>query len=255
MTGTSTAGAEWKGGGEIRALRRIIKSVADDDEEAMPAQVGHNRPPTHMVTAFDTALEEQAAIVARVLKQAETNRAEASLELRKLRDIFGAVDFARQDRIIALRAQGLTHAQIAVREGIGRQSVGKRLTDAAKGREKRRLLSKDTSARFLAYATERFDLSPGTIRTYISFVTHPETEVREKARQRERSKATHYLLALMRSEAKGNIAPPVVRRAYQALGPVGHPARIAILCWAISLEVGSEDPQEVARWFAAHRLA
>jgi hypothetical protein len=90
MTGTSTAGADWKGVGELKTLRRIVGGSAEEDDDAA-APVGHNGPPQGAVyetTGPEIALEEQAQVVERVLGKSEETRASVGEELVKLREKF-----------------------------------------------------------------------------------------------------------------------------------------------------------------------
>jgi hypothetical protein len=247
MTGTSTAGADWKGGGEIKALRRIIGGSSEEDEDA-PAPVGHNREPqgaVHESAGPEIALEEQAQIVERYLNEAAGAKKRTHGELMKLRQRFCDVEFGRHARVMRMHAEGLSQAKIAAQIGISQPSVGYHIKAAAEGREVR--IDPRASTRFVTWAAARFRVPRTTIHYYLSGAAVPARGQSKNAHKRK-------IYKLARSVLSDKVAPHLFKQAFLALGDRGTPARTAVACWIISLEAGSDDPQEVARWFAAHRL-
>lgn len=242
-------GATWKGSGELKALRRIVGGSAEDDEDAL-APVGHNRAPQAIVyetTAQEIALEEQALVVERELEAASRGAERAGRELSKLREYFCAVEMRRRERILRVRAEGGAIKEIAAQFNISLDSVRAHIKMASRGRTG---LGRGAAGRFTTWASARFKLSRKTIIEYIHIATHVEHYRDRRERDKETQRRNQQLVNLIRASQEGKVAPEVFRRGFLALGDRGAPSRTAVACWIISLEAGTDDPQEVARWFA-----
>jgi hypothetical protein len=251
MTGTSTAGADWKGGGEIKETRRRVGRSVEEDE---PAPIGHNRAPqaaAHQASGAEIALEEQALICDGVL-EAIGAMERFGRELLELRARFLAVQLERLPRIMLLRAAGLTLEQIGKQVGLTAAGVLYQIRRAASGGEARP--GKGLEASFLDYAHARFNRPRDTLRACMRFAKVPGSlKIRNQISNKNSTRARR-LGALVLASQAGKVAPRVFKKAILALGERDSPARVGTLCWYILLEVGSDDPQEVARWFAANRL-
>lgn len=244
-------GANWVSGGELKALRRIVGGSPEEEGDA-PAQVGHNRPPSvvvHETTAADIALEEQAAIVKRALdasdvaqNEAEGKAVRVGLELRRLREIFVEIGRKRNLKLIDLHTAGLSYSEIAEQVGLPVAMVTKRIQRKS---QSGRVEVND----FFEWATHRFDKKRSTLRNYMALAVDGNRKYRESARkQKKRNENRKLLIEFVNGAQAGNMKASLFKKAFMALQPP--PARKETLLWVCSVVIGSEDPQEIARWFA-----
>lgn len=250
MSSTSTAGAVWKGTGELKALRRIVGG--DDGEENVPATLGHNRPPkgaVHETTGSEIALEEQAEAVERALTASDTAQSEAEgravragQELRRLREIFVEIGRQRNLKLINLHAAGLSYSEIAEQVGLPVAMVTKRI-------QRKSQSGRVEVNAFFEWATQRFNKKRSTLRNYMALAVDGNRKYREATRkQKKRNENRKLLLEFVKGADAGNMKAALFKKAFMALQPP--PARKETLLWACSMVIGSEDPQEIARWFA-----
>jgi DNA-directed RNA polymerase specialized sigma24 family protein len=252
MSETKQRGADWISGGELKALHRIVGGTSEDDEDA-PAPVGHNRPPqgaVHETTGPEIALEEQAEAVERALTASDTAQSEAEgkavrvgQELRRLREIFVEIGRQRNLKLINLHTAGLSYSEIAEQVGLPVAMVTKRIQ--RKSQQSGRV---EVNA-FFEWATQRFNKKRSTLRNYMALAVDGNRKYREAARnQKKRNENRKLLLDFVKGAEAQNMKASLFKKAFMVLQPP--PARKETLLWACSMVIGSEDPQEIARWFA-----
>jgi len=234
-------GANWVGGGEMKALHRIIKPVIADDEDAAPG-LGHNRPPAgavvHNVRPEALALEEQIAVVTRAMNAAESGRAQAERlaivagrELLKLQRIWRAAmaiePAERQKEIGRLAAEGMKHGQIGVRLGISPNSV----KDALKKANRGQVLGPPTgrSGGFTKWAAARFGKKVNSINYYLHSARDPERQAETVRRGQDRRRQR----VLAGQVSEGKVGIDTFKKAFLSLLP---PEREAIFRWIASMQ-------------------
>lgn len=245
MTGnTSTSGAEWKGGGEAKALGRMFgpEAVEDDEDEAPPLKVPASA--VYQATQDEIDLAAQTQIAADALKEAEGvehYRLRAGNELLKLRAIFLRVELGRDAIIERMKEEGHSRQSISAALGISVSTFYRRYAAIEAKRPLR--VSLQAHGRFLTWAANKLDRKKPTLKQYMSFAREPE---RLERYTRNKNTAAKIGAAILAAQKRPGVPEPL-RRAFQAL-PV--PARERWLVWGASLLIGSDDPQTIARWFA-----
>jgi hypothetical protein len=249
-------GADWKGGGELKALHRIMRPGEENDAADMLPPRTHNGPPAAVfnVSAEDIEIEAQASIVDKALgesieadKSAESKRHRVGCELARLQEIFfkhaHTIYQSRLNKMRELRSEGLSYEDIGKEVGLTRGGVVRVINNSETHLEQTR-----DGRVFYKWAATRFGLSKSNLTAYLRLGTLGEREIKRLRKHGKSGSANYRALAqLVKAEEKQKVSPTIFKKAFMALQL---PARKATLLWACSSLIGSEDPQEIARWFA-----
>jgi len=186
MTTTPQTGANWKAGGELKALHQIIKPVIaeDEPEEALiaPSPVGDNSKVLAR-SADEEAIEALAEAVDRALKVDDEAQGRAKgtvLRVGSAMIELRTAWLAREQKKMAeqtagwrrFRDDGVAYDEIARSAGTDRATVFRRLRALQDGKEM--MPGPRAKGVFMEWAAQRFGRAKHTLTCYILRAARPE---------------------------------------------------------------------------------